>query len=400
MLFSLEVLQAKHGDCLILHYGSADKPKLIVIDGGPSGVYTNYLKPRLIKIKEQISDRKSLSLEMVMVSHADDDHINGIKMMTNEMVAEIDNNVAEDNRMFLIKKLWFNAFDDIVGNVEIPVVASLSSDVTLSSLESLADSLLNEEDEHFAALIASTGQGRTIRNNAETLGLVLNAGFTKLNEGKAKLVRGDQGDSWIDVSGLKIKVVHPNEQRLQELQVEWDKDLKKYSKKGDRSIILSSLTDTDKSPFNLSSIVCVVEFEGKRILLTGDGRSDDILEGLAANGFLDVNGKVHFDVVKMPHHGSIANMTAKFLQAVTADHYVFSADGKHDNPDQETLDLVAGQVTHGTLHFTNHDGGGGLRTKMDGFESRLQVNKVGVVVSYPGDGVNSSVINLLEALRY
>ncbi len=47
MLFSLEVLRAKHGDSLLLRYGNPDKPKLILIDGGPTGVYKDALKPRL-----------------------------------------------------------------------------------------------------------------------------------------------------------------------------------------------------------------------------------------------------------------------------------------------------------------------------------------------------------------
>ena len=33
-IFTLEALQAKHGDALLLHYGDAASPRLIVIDGG------------------------------------------------------------------------------------------------------------------------------------------------------------------------------------------------------------------------------------------------------------------------------------------------------------------------------------------------------------------------------
>lgn len=36
MLFSLDVLRARKGDCLMLHYGPEDDPRLILIDGGPS----------------------------------------------------------------------------------------------------------------------------------------------------------------------------------------------------------------------------------------------------------------------------------------------------------------------------------------------------------------------------
>ena len=39
MIFTLEALQAAHGDALLLHYGPADSAKLAVIDAGPRGIY-------------------------------------------------------------------------------------------------------------------------------------------------------------------------------------------------------------------------------------------------------------------------------------------------------------------------------------------------------------------------
>jgi glyoxylase-like metal-dependent hydrolase (beta-lactamase superfamily II) len=88
MILSLEVLQANEGDCLILHYGTAENPQIIVIDGGPSGIYNKYLKPRLLEIKDSLTVDEPLPISMVMVSHADDDHINGIVMLTNELVQQ------------------------------------------------------------------------------------------------------------------------------------------------------------------------------------------------------------------------------------------------------------------------------------------------------------------------
>ena len=85
MPFTLEVLEAKKGDALLLHYGKDSAPKLIVIDGGPGGVYAGSLKPRLDQIKQQRSPNDPLPIRMVMVSHIDDDHINGVLQMISKL---------------------------------------------------------------------------------------------------------------------------------------------------------------------------------------------------------------------------------------------------------------------------------------------------------------------------
>ena len=50
-MFRLEAIFAKHGDCLLLHYGADDPhPRWLLIDGGARGVYASFLKPRLEQI--------------------------------------------------------------------------------------------------------------------------------------------------------------------------------------------------------------------------------------------------------------------------------------------------------------------------------------------------------------
>lgn len=398
MFFSLEVLQAKHGDCLLLHYGEAGNPKVMVIDGGPSGIYRNFLKPRLLQLKAARSPQEPLPLSMVMVSHADDDHINGIVMLTNELVDKANNSESPD---FAIGNFWFNSFDDIIGNIEIPAISAISASNAAASISSLGIPQLFEPDkEHIAAVVASTGQGRQIRNNANFLTLPVNVPFPEMESGKANLVRGDIGESVFPLDELKITVIHPNELRIQELQKQWDKDLKKAAEDGDPDVIFASIASLDKSPFNLSSIVCLVELEGKTILLTGDGRSDDILEGLERNGMLDANGKMHVDILKMPHHGSEANMKSDFLQQVTADHYVISADGAHHNPDQGLLDMLETNIAQGTLHFTNQDGKLELKEKMDAFVEKLGDQNPELKVKFRTENDASFIINLLEAIDF
>ena len=46
------------------------------------------------------------------------------------------------------------------------------------------------------------------------------------------------------------------------------------------------------------------------------------------------------DILKVPHHGSDNNMETGFFEKVTADHYVFSGDGEHGNPERATLEML------------------------------------------------------------
>lgn len=393
MIFSLEVLQAKHGDCLILHYGNNNDPKMIVIDGGPSGVYNKFLKPRLMEIKGTNSPGSALPISMVMVSHMDDDHANGICMLTDEIIS--DGNQAN----FEIEQMWVNTFDDIIGNIQLPVISSIASSSTAASISSLGIPQLKKADPDTQAVIATTGQGRQLRDNAKTLSITLNSPFKKI-KGNAVLVRGDTPESKVDFNGLKMTVVAPDDTRLQNLQKKWDSDLKKARKSGDNSIIFASITSLDDSPFNVSSIACLVEFKGKTILLTGDGRSDDIQAGLKKNKKLDSKGKLHVDVLKMPHHGSIRNMEASFLQNITADHYVISADGSYDNPDAPLLELMRKNVKKGTLHLTNRTGKKTIKKDVDTFEKNLKKDGSKLKLDVLPAGQNSFLIDLLDAVGF
>ena len=97
----------------------------------------------------------------------------------------------------------------------------------------------------------------------------------------------------------------------------------------------------DESVYNLSSIVVLAEAHGKRLLLTGDGRGDHTLQGLEKAGLLKKGGTVEVDVLKMPHHGSERNIDSDYFEKIRAKHYVISADGKFDNPDIGTLEMIS-----------------------------------------------------------
>ena len=91
-------------------------------------------------------------------------------------------------------------------------------------------------------------------------------------------------------------------------------------------------------------------------MLTGDARGDKILEGLELVGLLKKDGKskIRVDILKCPHHGSNRNVEPIFFRRITADHYVFSGNGEHGNPERETLEMLLAERRNEkyTVHLT------------------------------------------------
>jgi beta-lactamase superfamily II metal-dependent hydrolase len=320
-MFLLEALQAKHGDCLILHYGPDDDPSLILIDGGPETVYRKVLLPRLAQIKEERSMTGPLPISLVMVSHIDDDHINGLLDLTDALIDDL---ADERPRRFAIDALWHNSFEDIIGNDALPDTASAAAAVA----SVLPQFVLPEGREYEGAVLASVPQGQRLRDNARRLNL------TPVNPPFEGLIRADRTGPIEWEKDLHLHVVAPSAQRLRQLQDEWDKHLKKQENKKKAAVAAYR----DNSPYNLSSIVVLASHGGKRMLLTGDARGDDILQGLASEGLLDAHGRIHVDLLKLPHHGSQHNVEPEFFERVTADHYVVSGDrDRHPNPHPDAM---------------------------------------------------------------
>jgi beta-lactamase superfamily II metal-dependent hydrolase len=344
MFFTLDVRRAKKGDCLILHYGSKKDPGLMLIDGGPSQVYKPHLKPRLDEIRKArgLKDNASLPVDLLMVSHIDDDHIKGILELTKEL---LEAKAAKQPLAVKINGIWHNTFDDIIGNDPKELTAAVTAQFGAASLAGEPD--VDGLSPDAAKVLASVAQGFRLRDDTKGLKLRLNpefAGKLILAKGKAKKIDMKKG--------LKFTVVGPMHDELTALQKDHDKFLKKKEKEKGTDGTLAAFTDT--SVANLSSVVVLAEVGKKRMLLTGDARGDKILEGLEMIGLLTKGGedKLHVDVLKGPHHGSNRNVERIFFKRITADHYVFSGDGEHGNPERETLEMLLAE--RGDEDYTVH----------------------------------------------
>jgi len=370
--FSLEALQAKHGDGLLLHYGEADDRKLIMIDGGPSGVFKAALLPRLQALQEEHGGK--LPIELLMVSHLDDDHIRGVLDFAKAIDGE-----ETMRSSFDVKGFWLNTFEDTVGTG-----AALPSEVAAAEFQG----------DHLEAVIASVPQGQSLRDLARKLHWSVNEGFDGL------VIAPDDAGVKVDFGSLRLTVVGPRKAELEQLREEWEKEVKKLKEKPDKAAEIAEYLDN--SVYNLSSIVCLAELgkgdDRKRMLLTGDARGDKILLGLKSAGLLD-DGPLEIDLLKMPHHGSSRNIKPEFFEQIKAKTMVISANGKFDNPDVETLEMIA-ETRKGedfTLYLTNSHYEGKMGPEIEKALEKLAKDGPGKIVFRPDDALSLRV-DLLDPL--
>ncbi len=342
MIFSLDVRRARKGDCLVVHYGTKSDPGLVLIDGGPSQVYKPHLKPRLAQIKKArgLAGADALDIDLLMVSHIDDDHIKGVVELTKELVDAKDSSQVQPLN---IRGVWHNSFDDLLKTTPKELLAAVTATYGAAALSAEPDT--EGLDPGAAMVLASVDQGIQLRDDVRKLKLRLNPQF-----GGDLIMATGKGKGKNMDKGLTFTVVGPMKAELLALQKAHDKFLKERKGKKKTKAAIAAFTDT--SIPNLSSVVVLAEAGKKRMLLTGDARGDKILEGLELAGLLKKGGKMHVDILKVPHHGSARNMEPIFFRRITADHYVFSGDGEHGNPERETLQMLLDE--RGKESFTMH----------------------------------------------
>ena len=339
MLFSLEALKAEHGDCLLLHWGTASSPRRLLIDGGPPGVYRATLRPRLMQLRADgpVGRSGRLPLDAVVVSHAHPDHIVGVLQLFRELRAARE---LGRNARFRVKRLWHNSWAELV-----------AAELSAADLAALAA----EASPTVTAVLASVRRSNELEDAARVLGITPNRAF-----GGGVI---DAGDAVRLPAGLSITVVGPDGEQIAALRRKWRESMQAQA-------VTELAAFLDESVLNLASIVLLVARGRRRMLLPGDARGDHIVRALRAAGVL-TGTTAHFDLLKIPHHGSDRNVDIGFFRQLTADHYVVSGNGKHGNPETETLRMLAearGTAPY-TVHFTYREGEGQLGRRIKDWQA-------------------------------
>jgi len=297
-----EFLPASNGDSIFISY---ENEKFILIDGGYASTYTKSIKKRLKTIKDNDN-----SLDLVVVTHVDSDHIRGVLKLLGEEYSA------------LVKKIWFNS-----GKI---LSDYFNSDVLKDKID-----LIETQNE---AQEVSIGEGVKLEDKIEDLNLKINSPV--------------KVDSFDTVEDLEFTVISPNENNLKKLNDEWNNVLKEELKKESSSEVgvkrndyNKSIEDLIRNPFisddsiaNGSSIAFILKYGELKFLFLADAFMDVIIESLKKLKYTHDNPlKVEF--VKLSHHGSKKNINEEFLSFIDTDTYIISTNGspKHHHPNKETL---------------------------------------------------------------
>lgn len=376
----LEVFHAADGDCLLLSSGDGHH---VLIDGGRAGTFADNTQPRLQDLK-----LAGEAIDLVLVSHIDADHITGILRLLRDVGdwAVFDHQrTAGDNPTFPepkvprppeIRALWHNSWRAQVGELEGPIAALAHQVTEATALDPKLDTSAPESTQ--LELADLSGLADSIADGVQLSRLIEERTPLQRNKGfPDHLVLLRDRPHRRRVGSTKLTVIGPTERHLVALRKEWrdwfeEKGVKltpgrigaqgtEAGRTGDRADaslalggrapasiaeaaqIIEQVGSKHVTVPNRASITVLAEERGRTVLLTGDAAEEELTDGLIAIGKLGANGHgppFHCNVLKVQHHGARHNLSRKFAERVVADHYVFSGDGAHDNPEPSVIATI------------------------------------------------------------
>lgn len=348
---------ALNGDCFLVRGAGAN----ILIDGGYANTFERHLKPDLLKIAQE-GER----LDLLIATHIDQDHILGV-------IALLEANGSSSPRSLIeIAEVWFNSLRGLAAEVS-------------AALPSAPRRLLAAISRQGFLPRSNPGTGQQISaKQGSSLGSIVRHCGYKWNGGDGSACIKETTISAGISSDAFIRVLGPTEQRLDDLHRLWVGELTKrgyagpfgsndaldeafeiacnraraskapqvvqISSSGSRS--LKDAYIADRSVTNGSSISVLLTVEGTRILFLGDAWAEDTVD--AVKKLRDEGHPLHFDAIKVSHHGSLQNTSPDLLALIDAPTYFVSSNGAiHEHPDVEVLKAIVDRPATfvRTLHF-------------------------------------------------
>lgn len=350
----VDMIPAEEGDCFLITVNTEIKTNILV-DGGYKRTYHKFLKPKLKQMKEN-----GEKLDLVIVTHIDADHIEGIIELLRE------NGSSEKANIIEISEIWHNSYRHLQFD------KSTDRNIDFREKAILMDKIAkgyNSNDDDAENKEVSAEDGSTLASLIYSGNYNWNTAFN----GKAVCIEGS-GEAFNINSELKLRLLSPNHNSLRKLSAFWLKELRKdkydfqltdeklfddafeffmLNKRdlddSEENINVSSKQDlnnieelsgkkevSDTSPVNGSSITFILEFNDKKILFLADSHTQPIyieISKLVENNYIPF-----FNAIKVSHHGSSRNTSRELLGLIDSYNFLFSTNGKkHNHPSPETI---------------------------------------------------------------
>lgn len=370
MMFRIEMLPAAHGDCLWIEYGRGDVVRRILIDGGPAHTYPA-LRERVLHLPA--GDRR---FDLLVVTHIDADHIEGIVRLLQDA----------ESLGCTFDRIWFNGRD------QLNAVASDDEDALGAVQGEYLSLLIHDYELRTGSVVWNVGLPTryvAVDRKADTLPVIAlpdDCQLTLLSPDHAQLIR--LKDRWDEE--LKRAGVEPGDEAALRERLARNRQLKplgdvlgdddeatgKHFELPDpRGLDLATGFDDelgdgdgeagsdadfggDTSLANGSSIAVLLEYPAAdpevRALLVGDAWAEVLVSSLDTL-LGDTGQRQRLDIFKIPHHGSVANITQTLLSRLSCKHYLISTSGaRFRHPHARTVELLLANhknASNPRLHF-------------------------------------------------
>lgn len=359
MNVKLTAFPAKNGESILLEF-IGDKKTNILIDMGYKDTYRNHIKP---KFQEMVKNKEKIDL--LVLTHYDTDHIEGVIPFLEDL---------KEEEFINIDEIWINDYltlcaDDFIQinlNNEENIIYDFSNyalkgyrngSPTITSNE-----ISMEEFMTITKLIKELGYRDKInkRFNKMSIYRTINNEVIDINEEVNIRIIGPEVDNlklllkefikWFEK--YKNLYSYIGEEELFELFISnYEDNVRNDIKEliGKKEIacienyeeeIKQILKDDNKfsntSLSNKSSIVFEIEFHDIKLMFTGDIDSQTLINSMN-------NSQRKYDIVKVSHHGSKYNTNSTMLDLIECDNYLICTDGsgKSKHPNFETLTYIA-----------------------------------------------------------
>lgn len=349
---SLKMYPAGNGDAFLIR-DHATNPRAILIDGGYASTFQEHIFPDLTRLAQH-----GYSLNLVVATHIDADHISGLLAFFKL------NGKAEDPKIIQVEDVWHNSLRSLA-------IRNVAESTTPDDGD-----LLNEICRRGYPM-PTDPVSETVEISARhgsSLAALLLGGLYRWNTGDGTRSINSVDTAFFQVDqGLRLRVIGPQVERFKQLHRWWIAELRRLgfagrigtsdsfddafeflcafedlragvrvdatelSTSGDR--LLDEAYQADESVTNGSSIALIVEIGSSRLLFLGDSWAEDIEAVIRA--LPNATFPVVFDVIKVSHHGSLRNTSPTLLGLIDSPVFLISSNGeRHNHPDSEVLKAI------------------------------------------------------------